>query len=238
MTMDYDAYKTANQEVEADSNTNAGHEQRAMPGMLHQKLAELGPRNTLVPEVESLMRQYPQQTSLILDDVRAKFGNGVVQKVIALHQSHLKNQFVRDEILNDDLDGGSASSASASSVAPQTATPTPAPIPEPAKSSPEVEAATHYNRAHLHIVDEFNALTAGVCVGADGRVDASLVMQWQAEHGLQADGKVGPHTLAAAKKLATSNKPEADATPVTSDDQNPEEDQQWSDSAKNPELYE
>jgi hypothetical protein len=60
-------------------------------------------------------------------------------------------------------------------------------------------AARKYNIAHGDLVADFNALTQQSCIGADGRLDPALVAAWQAKHGLAADGKIGPHTVAAAR---------------------------------------
>jgi hypothetical protein len=62
-----------------------------------------------------------------------------------------------------------------------------------------VAGAQRYNAAHAELVSEFNEATQGACKGADGELDAQAVARWQAQHGVAADGKVGPHTLSAAR---------------------------------------
>lgn len=64
-----------------------------------------------------------------------------------------------------------------------------------------VAGARAYNAAHAHLVDEFNELTNDVCrLDGEAKLDPQAVARWQAAHGVEADGKVGPHTVAAARK--------------------------------------
>jgi hypothetical protein len=57
-------------------------------------------------------------------------------------------------------------------------------------------SAIAYNRAHRERVAAFNRLTR---CGEGDSVDVARVREWQRAHGLGADGKVGPTTLAAAQ---------------------------------------
>ena len=61
-----------------------------------------------------------------------------------------------------------------------------------------ITSARTYHRAHRHFVEAFNAATGNRCVGPDGQTDPVAVWRWQEQHGLVADGRVGPETLAAA----------------------------------------
>ena len=66
----------------------------------------------------------------------------------------------------------------------------------------QIEDAKGYNAAHADLVTIFNSLTTNLCCevpGASGPVDPQKVATWQAKRNLQVDGKLGPHTLAAAK---------------------------------------
>ncbi len=90
------------------------------------------------------------------------------------------------------------------------ATETPAPAPAPATeqhAKPEstwIVHARQYNRASP-AASEFNSLTAGTCATADGAdLDPNKVAQWQADHGVAPDGRVGPHTLAKARTVAAA----------------------------------
>ena len=74
----------------------------------------------------------------------------------------------------------------------------------PAKPAAEpawAGGARRYNEAHAEGVSEFNELTQGSCKGADGQLDPQAVARWQRQHGVDGDGKVGPHTLAAARHV-------------------------------------
>jgi peptidoglycan hydrolase-like protein with peptidoglycan-binding domain len=66
--------------------------------------------------------------------------------------------------------------------------------------------ARAYNEAHPELVSNFNALTGGSCL-VDGKLDPQAVAEWQKAHGLDPDGKVGPLTVAAAKRAGAQNKP-------------------------------
>ena len=92
--------------------------------------------------------------------------------------------------------------------------------PSPKRTRPAwVAGARAYNAAHAHLVDEFNELTNDVCrLDGEARIDPQAVARWQAAHGVDADGRVGPHTVAAARKtkaqapsVASAPAPGADA---------------------------
>jgi hypothetical protein len=59
--------------------------------------------------------------------------------------------------------------------------------------------AASYNERHAAFVEEFHNLTGGTYRLPDGTVDPAQVMAWQMENNLQADGKIGPQTVAAAR---------------------------------------
>jgi hypothetical protein len=65
-------------------------------------------------------------------------------------------------------------------------------------------AAQAYNLKHPDLVEEFNRITGNICSDGEGNVDVSKVREWQAKHGQADDGKVGPHTLAAADAATSS----------------------------------
>jgi murein L,D-transpeptidase YcbB/YkuD len=71
--------------------------------------------------------------------------------------------------------------------------------PAPKAEAPWVAGARKYNDAHAELVSEFNELTKYKCALDDGLIDPQAVAHWQRQHGLEPDGKVGPHTLAAAR---------------------------------------
>lgn len=79
----------------------------------------------------------------------------------------------------------------------------------PAKASepPWVAGARKFNKVHAETVAEFNSLTNNACAldGVDN--DPLAIAAWQAKNGLVADGKVGPHTLATARKVTAQAGP-------------------------------
>jgi hypothetical protein len=88
-----------------------------------------------------------------------------------------------------------------------------------AETKNEIPAASFagaraYNAAHPDLVAEFNALTANVCCGDNGEIDPQAVARWQGHHGLPGDGKIGPHTVAAAKAAKAPAAPVAGPSPA------------------------
>jgi len=81
----------------------------------------------------------------------------------------------------------------------------------PAAEPAWVAGARTYNDAHADLVAEFNAATAHSCLDASGQLDPQAVARWQRQHGIAADGKVGPHTLAAARQASAKAGPAAAA---------------------------
>jgi hypothetical protein len=94
--------------------------------------------------------------------------------------------------------------------------------------SPWVAAARAYNSRHSDYAAEFNELTSFKYLDAHGggdeindgrKLDPKLVASWQERHGLQADGMVGPLTVAKAREVkakpsaAVAAAPQADARP-------------------------
>jgi hypothetical protein len=63
-----------------------------------------------------------------------------------------------------------------------------------------VGGARKYNEAHAELVSDFNELTKQACLDASGQLDPQAVARWQGQHGVAPDGRVGPRTLAAARK--------------------------------------
>jgi hypothetical protein len=71
---------------------------------------------------------------------------------------------------------------------------------KPASAEPAwVGGARKYNAAHAEFVSDFNELTNNSCLDAAGQLDPQAVARWQRQHGVEADGKIGPHTVAAAR---------------------------------------
>jgi len=77
-----------------------------------------------------------------------------------------------------------------------------------------VAAAEAYNDAHPDLVDEFNDLTNNSCrPDGSATLDIVGVSHWQRNHGLAADGKVGPHTVETARKLKAKAPSQVAAAP-------------------------
>jgi len=67
-------------------------------------------------------------------------------------------------------------------------------------SPTKVEDSRAFNEAHADLVASFHELTNNACLDrSTGGAFPQAVASWQAAHGLDVDGKIGPHTLAAAK---------------------------------------
>lgn len=75
-----------------------------------------------------------------------------------------------------------------------------------------VTRARAYHQDHAENAARFNQITGGVCLGADGTLDPNLVANWQVEHGVEPDGRVGRATLAAATEAPVA--PVAAAEPT------------------------
>jgi len=77
-----------------------------------------------------------------------------------------------------------------------------------------IDAAEDFNEVHHSWADEFNQLTDGACL-THGKIDPLKVRDFQKAHihiTLVANGKIGPWTIAAAKKVAEiREKEKADA---------------------------
>lgn len=74
--------------------------------------------------------------------------------------------------------------------------------------------AAAFNERHAAEVAEFNQLTQNACLGEDGKLDPAAVKDWQREHNVAPDGKVGPKTIAAAGGKSTAPEKGADSDKV------------------------
>jgi hypothetical protein len=204
--------------------------------ILQMNPADAGP-------LSELLKLYPNLSGGILLFAASHLGNAFVQRAIALASntrstagsgaptkgalSHGEmHEFLDDEPakaqptkgrlshgeLHEFLDDAPAKA--------QPADPTAAPKPTQAAAEPAwVAGARAYNAAHSEWVDEFNDLTNNVArLDGEGKVDPQAVARWQSHHGQAADGKIGPHTVAAARKLKAkapevAAAPQADARP-------------------------
>ena len=181
-------------------------------------------------KLAEMLKLYPNLSGGILLFAASRMGNAFVQRAIAIAKS-TKAQgnaapLSRDEV-RESIDGPGAPLSGSEMIAalhdasdgPAKTAPPAAPRAAPAAEPAWVAGARAYNAAHSELVDEFNELTSDVCrLDGEGKVDPQAVARWQSNHGLAADGKIGPHTVAAARKLKArppevAAAPQADARP-------------------------
>ncbi|HEX8110267.1 MAG TPA: hypothetical protein VF516_21195, partial [Kofleriaceae bacterium] len=189
---------------------------------LHAQILRMTPADA--GALAEMIQNYPSFLGAILAVAASHMGNAAVQRAIQLakswkaqgrsgalsqgevHQatgdSHPLSGSEMIAALHDESDG------------PQKTGPAAAPRAAQAAAEPAwVAGARAYNAAHAELVDEFNELTSDVCrLDGAGKVDPQAVARWQSNHGLAADGKIGPHTVAAARKLK-AKPPEVAAAP-------------------------
>jgi hypothetical protein len=65
-----------------------------------------------------------------------------------------------------------------------------------------IDRANPYHASHSDWVMQFNQLTNNACADGASAIDPLSVWRWQKEHGVKADGMVGPITLDAARRDA------------------------------------
>jgi len=199
---------------------------------LHAQILQMTPGDA--GPLAEMIQNYPSLMGAILAVAASHMGNAAVQRAIQLARTWRaqgrSGALSHDEVhqatgesrplsgsemiaaLHDDSDGPQ-------SAAP-TAAPAAAPGAAPAAAPAWVAGARAYNDAHAELVDEFNELTGDVCrLDGAGKVDPQAVARWQTHHGLAADGKIGPHTVAKARALKArapevAAAPQADARPA------------------------
>lgn len=71
------------------------------------------------------------------------------------------------------------------------------------KASDWRKGARAYNQAHAALVEQFNAATGDAC-GSGGDADPEKVARWQTEHQVAPDGRIGPRTFQAAKRVSAA----------------------------------
>jgi hypothetical protein len=192
--------------------------------ILQMSPADAGP-------LSEMLKLYPNLSGGILLFAASHLGNAFVQRAIAIaqgSQAHGRAGSMSHDEVRASIDGPAAPLSNRemheflddSPAKAQPADPTAAPKPTQAAAEPAwVAGARAYNAAHLELVDEFNDLTDDVCrLDGQGKVDPQAVARWQSHHGQAADGKIGPHTVAAARKLKAKAPevaavPQADARP-------------------------
>ena len=204
----------------AERETAAPDQAHGLPPHVYAQVMRLGPADA--PALADLLTLYEALSVRILTVAAPHVGNAAVQRAIAIAQGKSRaqgrpgslNQGEMHEMLDDapapaptvKAQGkpGTLSQAEMHEMLDD--------APAAAKAEPAwVAGARTYNDAHAELVSEFNDATAGSCLDAGGQLDPQAVARWQAAHGVEADGKVGPHTLAAARRASAKAGPAATA---------------------------
>jgi hypothetical protein len=188
---------------------------------LHAQILQMSPADA--GALAEMIQNYPSLMGAILAVAASHMGNAAVQRAIQLAKTW-KAKGRSGALSHDDVHQATGDSQPLSggemiaalhdeSDGPQhTASPA-APKAAPAAEPAWAAGARAYNAAHPELVDEFNELTSDVCrLDGEGKVDPQAVARWQSNHGLAPDGKIGPHTVAAARKLK-ARAPEVAAAP-------------------------
>lgn len=198
---------------------------------LYAQIMQLSPADA--DALAEMLSLYSERAGAILQVAASHMGNAAVQRAMAILKQRRATQgragsmddHAQREMITDASDRtpipprDRASFLEYPSERPaQASAATDAPAGPAVKQAPPawVAAARAYNGAHPEFVDEFNDLTANVCCGDDNELDPQAVARWQEHHGLPADGKIGPHTLAVARaaKSPVAGPSPAPAIPV------------------------
>jgi hypothetical protein len=193
---------------------------------LHAQIMQMSPADA--EKLAEMLQLYPDFVGAILMVAAPHLGNAAVQRAIALAKSWKAKGKV-DAASHDDMKGTLQDADDPSwypewkgtldgegdqpSETEPTSAPNKASGPEPAW----VAGAHAYNAAHPALVDEFEELT-NHAVLLDGENDPKAVARWQRDHGLDPDGKIGPHTIAVARQVKAKTSevaaaPQTDARP-------------------------
>ena len=198
----------------AAQETAAPAQTHGLPPHVYAQVMGLGPADA--PALADLLTLYEALSVRILTVAAPHVGNACVQRAITIAQSKSRaqgkpgslSQAEMHEMLDD---------APAAKTQGKPGTLSQAEMHEMLDDAPTAKAAEPawvtgartYNAAHADLVSEFNDATAGSCLDASGQLDPQAVARWQRQHGVDADGKVGPHTLAAARQASAKAGPAA-----------------------------
>jgi len=221
MSRDQLTNQTAQHDAAPEANA-VGPDTHGLRPDLYAEVMRMSPADA--NQLASMLQLYPGFARAILLVAASHMGNSAVQRAIQLEKSwHAQGRagsLTHDELrasggaldatpTHDHAQGAehataATAGATASAMAPQ----------EPAW----VAGARAYNATHAHLVSQFNDLTAYECLDDDSKaLVPQAVAKWQAHHGIPADGKVGPQTVAselAAPAETQIAEPEAAAKPA------------------------
>lgn len=167
------------------------------------------------------MRANPQVADQVLTQAAELDPNLAVLSLLELETPMIASAEQSEETPQQVVEETSKAAAEDIAAEQQTTAPAPvtaeeavqeaAPVVEPEKESGWVARAREFNTEHADEVARFLAATGGACL-VEGMLDPNLVAQWQAAHGIEVDGRVGPGTADAAVKAQaeTAEKPAAE----------------------------
>jgi hypothetical protein len=176
----------------------------------------------LRPEVrQQVLALRPGDAAGLADLLRMYSGTDLEGDILMVAREHLGHATVAKavDIKHRRAEGTAGSQGAAMHMGgefdPATAGPGGGERAKPEHDAAWFAAARAYNAAHAELVDEFNELTDDNCLmDAARELDPQVVAHWQRNHGVPADGKVGPHTVATARK-AKAKAPEVSAVSPT-----------------------
>lgn len=161
-----------------------------------------------------ILKQHPEIRDEIIARANQVCGNDCVAKALQILAGGEEEQATEEEEDGKSADAPQPEPAAPAEVAPQQSAPEQSAPTQSETSEEETEdeapkrvrlnrsqiaRAIKYNESHRHFVRKFNKLTRHKLEGeSDEDVDPNVVAKWQAAHGLDPDGKVGPNTIAAA----------------------------------------
>lgn len=149
---------------------------------------------TSTAELAQILRNHPEMFDAIVAEAVQYCGEQTVQAAVALVRNAAppEQEPTPPEQVQAESESGEASSESSDTSTEE------APVQEEAGW---VVRARAWNTNHLELSHEFNQLTSGACLGANGQLDPVLISNWQANNGVSPDGRVGHNTIAAARAL-------------------------------------
>ncbi len=179
--------------TESEGQFEAGGPEAAAPAQSHQlplhvfdQVAQIRPGDAA--GLQALLARYPDLAQNIASVASHHAGMSTVKQAMAMQQAGAPVAASTPSLQQDYRPGGAAELESVTPAAPH------------AHAAPAwVADARRFNDAHGHLVDEFNDLTHNVLALDDTQIDPQAIARWQRDHGIAADGKVGPHTVAAAR---------------------------------------
>ncbi|HEX2685769.1 MAG TPA: hypothetical protein VHN14_04090 [Kofleriaceae bacterium] len=184
--------------VGTERDSAAPAQTHGLPPHVYAQVMALGPADA--PALADLLTSFPDLSVRILTVASPHMGNAAVQRAITIAQKQSAqgkagtlSQAEMHEVLDDKPAQGKAGTLSQAEMHEVLDD-------KPASAEPAwVGGARKYNAAHAEFVSDFNELTNNSCLDAAGQLDPQAVARWQRQHGVEADGKIGPHTVAAAR---------------------------------------